>query len=53
MYAIELHLTVRQVDVMLDALDLLLDGGPELPPFVVSDLDQFKAELQLERCRLV
>ena len=46
-------MTVRQVDVLLDALDLLLDGGPELPAFVVADLDQLKADLALERSRLI
>lgn len=53
LYAVELHMTVRQVDVLLDALDLLLDGGPELPAFVVADLDQLKADLALERSRLI
>jgi len=46
-------MTVRQVDVLLDALDLLLDGGPELPAFVVADLDQLKADVVVERSRLM
>ena len=53
LYAVELHMTVWQVDVLLDALDLLLDGGPELPAFVVADLDQLKADVVVERSRLM